>query len=120
MFLKEIKILNFRKIANTVIELNKGVNAFVGENNSGKTAIIDAIRLCLGARSYEMNGYITEEDFNDRSQKIDIQCKFIDLTKDDISKFLQYLTYENKQANLYVNLVVENGLKKIHLKNGKL
>ena len=33
------------------LRLRKGMNVFVGENESGKTAIIDAIRLALGVRS---------------------------------------------------------------------
>ena len=54
MFLKEVNLQNFRKFGNVNIsdkevalkvELKDGLNVFIGENDSGKTAIIDAIRI---------------------------------------------------------------------------
>lgn len=55
MYLKKLFIKNFRIFDKIGIELvfNKGVNAIIGENNSGKSSVIDAIRLvysmvCIG------------------------------------------------------------------------
>ena len=44
MYISELELENFRKYKNVNIKLNEGLNVIVGENNSGKTAIVDAIR----------------------------------------------------------------------------
>lgn len=44
MHISRIKISNFRIFENIDLKLNKGLNLLVGENDSGKTALIDAIR----------------------------------------------------------------------------
>lgn len=43
MYLEKLSIKKFRSINNITINLNKGVNIIIGENNAGKTAIIDAL-----------------------------------------------------------------------------
>lgn len=47
MYLKKLFIKNFRVFDESGIELvfNKGVNAIIGENNSGKSSVIDALRI---------------------------------------------------------------------------
>lgn len=49
MYLKKITIKNFRVFDETGIDVvfNKGVNAVIGENNSGKSSLIDAIRIAF-------------------------------------------------------------------------
>lgn len=52
MYLSILRLWNFRKYAGAdnkpglEIHFQKGVNVLIGENDSGKTAIVDAIRLC--------------------------------------------------------------------------
>jgi len=60
MFLSELKIWNFRKYGSGEsdapglhLKLNKGLNLLVGENDSGKTTIIDAVKLVLQTQSYD-------------------------------------------------------------------
>lgn len=45
MHITTIKIKNFRAIENLELNLNKGLNVLIGENNTGKTSIIDLLRL---------------------------------------------------------------------------
>jgi len=47
MYIKKLTIKNFRAFDEDGITLqfNKGVNAIIGENNSGKSAVMDAIRI---------------------------------------------------------------------------
>ena len=52
MHISNLKIRNFRSIENIDINLNKGLNVLIGENNSGKTAIIDILRLILDKGNY--------------------------------------------------------------------
>ena len=48
MYLSALKIQNFRQFGadqdSLVIEFNKGVTALVGENDAGKSSVIDALR----------------------------------------------------------------------------
>ena len=63
MFLEKFKIQNFRGINDLTLTFNKGLNIIIGENNSGKTRIIDALRLCLGYKDVDRTIYINENDF---------------------------------------------------------
>ena len=46
------------------LNLQKGVNVFVGENNAGKSAIIDALRICLSYGSAWRNISVDLSDFH--------------------------------------------------------
>lgn len=64
MYLREFKIRNFRCIESLDLTFNKGVNIIIGENNSGKTAIIDALRICLSYGKQWRDIYVNrDEDF---------------------------------------------------------
>lgn len=68
MIVSELKLYDFRKFKSNgnepglSITFHKGLNALIGENDSGKTAVIDAIKLVLLTQS---NEYIrpTDDDF---------------------------------------------------------
>jgi len=45
--IEKVKLRNFISHANTELELEDGVNIFIGQNGSGKTAVIDAITYAL-------------------------------------------------------------------------
>lgn len=64
MYLEKLTIKRFRSIYELNLTLNKGLNIFIGENNSGKSAIIDALRICLGyGKQWRDIGIRNEEDF---------------------------------------------------------
>ena len=54
MYISKVNIRNFRSFDDKGITavLKEGVNAIIGENNSGKSSFVDAIRLALGVGSY--------------------------------------------------------------------
>lgn len=116
MFLAELRIQNFRMFGEGeqtfVLPLKPGLTALVGENDTGKTVVIDALRLALGTRDQEFFR-IEETDFHQpadgtaRRTEIQIRCKFDNLTRRDIAAFVEYLTYEDRDGVkvpvLYVN-----------------
>jgi len=51
MHLCAIRLTNFRRFVDALIDLDEDLSIFVGANNSGKTSIAEAIRLFLGARA---------------------------------------------------------------------
>ena len=52
MWIKKIKIKNFRNYEEQEIYFNKNINIFYGENAQGKTNIIEAIYLCSLGKSF--------------------------------------------------------------------
>ena len=52
MWIKKIKINNFRNYKKQEINLNKNINIFFGENAQGKTNIIESIYLCSMGKSF--------------------------------------------------------------------
>ena len=55
MWIKELRINNFRNYKNEKIKFEKNINIFYGENAQGKTNIIEAIFLCSMGRSFRTN-----------------------------------------------------------------
>lgn len=70
MYLEKFNIKNFRTIENLSLTFNKGLNILIGENNSGKTAIIDALRICIGYGNLRRDLYVKESDFHYQKSSI--------------------------------------------------
>ena len=109
MHITDVKINNFRLLQNFELKLNKGLNLLIGENNSGKTALVDAIRYTLDTNSSEWNS-ISENDFHLNSRELKVQLKFEGLSQVQAAKFIEYLTHEQvsdteRRSVLYVNLI---------------
>lgn len=47
MKIKKLRIRNYKLFSDVTIEMNEGVNIFVGENDSGKTTILEALGMVL-------------------------------------------------------------------------
>jgi putative ATP-dependent endonuclease of the OLD family len=63
MYLEKFIIKNFRGIKDISLVFNKGLNVLIGENNTGKTAIIDALRVCLSYGNQKREIYVSKSDF---------------------------------------------------------
>ncbi len=105
MYISEINISNFRGFKKLNLCLNQGMNVLVGENNAGKTSIIDAIKCTLGTNSQEQC-FIQQSDFNNDAEEINIQLKFKNIEKFGY-KFVEYLTSDDGEICLYVNLIAK-------------
>lgn len=101
MYISAISIENFRLFGAGenafTLKLSPGLTAFVGENDSGKTAVIDALRLVLGTRDQDRVRLETS-DFHftqqgSRASEINITLTFSGLCASDRKCFAQYLTY---------------------------
>lgn len=106
MYLSQVKIWNFRKYGESkeekesvVVNFKKGLNLIVGENDSGKTAIIDAIKIVLGTQSYD-NIKVDENDFyrredGTRVEWLKIECTFNDLSDLETGRFLEWVELDD-------------------------
>lgn len=109
MFLSKLKMWNFRKYgtkenedAGITVVFNDRLNLIVGENDSGKTAIIDAIKLALGTQSYD-NVRVEENDFymgkdGIRTNLLKIECTFENLSDIEAGRFLEWI-YIDEEGN---------------------
>ena len=73
MWIKEIKINNFRNYNNEKIKLNKNINIFYGENAQGKTNIIESIFLCSLGKSFRAKKDIEMIKLNEENAIVEIE-----------------------------------------------
>lgn len=111
MYLSTLSIRNFRQFgdgdAAPQFTFQKGVTALVGRNDSGKSAVIDAIRYALLTRDQEFIR-IQPQDFHiDSSGRpagdICISCKLTALDDDEKGAFAEYLSYEGTDISMFIN-----------------
>lgn len=62
MFLKKINIQHFRGIEDLTLELDD-ICVLIGENNAGKSTVLDALRICL-TRSFRRGNSFDEYDYH--------------------------------------------------------
>ncbi len=87
MRLTKIRIKNFRSITDSGEITIDPLQAFVGENNAGKSNILRAISCFLSSGA----GGMKLEDFNDISQPASIECEFTGLEDEEKKKLGSYL-----------------------------
>ena len=111
MYLSALKIENFRQFGQAghglEISFNKGVTALVGENDAGKTAVIDAIRYVLQTRDAEYLKLQIEDfhidDSGAQADAITLVCTLDGLSKAELGAFAEYVTYKNKVGRLHIH-----------------
>lgn len=105
MYIRELKLWNFRRYGKNDWDLgrphlsvcfSKGLNVLIGENDSGKTAIIDAVKLVLKTHSYEWIK-VEDKDFSDlrTEDKLRIELIFADLQPEEAKNFIEWLGWES-------------------------
>jgi len=104
MYLEELKLWNFRKYGSIakidlekpslIVPFQKGLNVLIGENDSGKTAILDAIKLVLKTHAYEWIK-VEDKDFFLNSDKLRIELTFACLEPEEAKNFIEWLGWKN-------------------------
>jgi putative ATP-dependent endonuclease of OLD family len=114
MFLSLLFIESFRIFGSEAdgrhlrINLRPGLNVLAGENDSGKTAIVDALRHVLWTTSLEYHR-LTEDDFHIcgkvRAVSLRITCVFSGLSAVETARYLEWLSVDDEgKPVLYVTL----------------
>ena len=109
MYLSILKLWNFRKYCagvdnepGLVVHFKDGVNVLIGENDSGKTAIIDAIRYVLKTQSGEFIQFDDKDFYQDyegqRKDEFKIECVFDGLNGQDSGLFWEWLSWNNDKT----------------------
>jgi len=63
MYIRAVKIRNFKNLVNNAFEFDKNINTIIGENGTGKTNLFQAIRLAL---DNQFRLYLNEELFSNK------------------------------------------------------
>lgn len=114
MIISELRVYDFRQFKSVddapglKITFHKGLNALIGENDSGKTAVIDALKLVLLTQS---NEYIrpSDEDFykpvgEDACSEFKIDCTISDFTQNEAKNFIEYLSFNQTENGIEYTL----------------
>ncbi|MFN3554837.1 MAG: AAA family ATPase [Bacteroidales bacterium] len=114
MYIHRLRIWNFRKVGtfdnslavNTDkpgvdIYFKKGLNVLIGENDSGKTAVVDAIRFVLGTRTFE-NQRIGLDDFHyyddKQATELRIECTFRGLNLFQAGQLMEWAYLQDEKC----------------------
>ena len=109
MFLSSLHIKNFRGIREITLKFQKGLNVLIGENNCGKTAVADALRLVLSAGSVRRDISMTIDDFfcdssGIRAQIVELDVVFTELTPAEQGIFVEMLSIIDTTPQLKLHL----------------
>lgn len=108
MFLSKIKLWNFRKFGslgdidlerpNLELTFTPGLNVLIGENDSGKTAILEAIKLVLKTHAYERL-FLETDDFYNGTNDLRIELFIKGLSVSEAAHFTEWLGWDTEQPD---------------------
>lgn len=125
MIISELRVYDFRQFKSVdgapglKITFHKGLNALIGENDSGKTAVIDALKLVLLTQS---NEYIrpSDDDFykpvgEDACSEFKIDCTISEFTQNEAKTLSNIFrsTRLKMVLNIRLNSIIAHGKKDI-------
>lgn len=121
MYISELKLWNFRKYGDSIFDITqphlivpfkRGMNVLIGENDSGKTAIIDALKLVLRTNTFE-SIRIQHDDFFEDSDSLRIEVLIDELSEFEARFFTECsMPVAGKdycQLRLVLNVTRKNG-----------
>lgn len=123
MYISELKLWNFRKYGSEdfdltkphlIVPFKKGMNVLIGENDSGKTAIIDAIKYVLKTNAYE-SIRIQQDDFYNDKEHLRIELLIDDVTDSEASNFTEIMSPRENGDLASLKLVLDVARKDGHI-----
>lgn len=115
MYLSKIGIKNFRCFDADGVEVRfqPGINVIIGENNTGKSAVIDALRIAfsLGPGTREVS--MRPQDFHKLpdgsvAKEISLDLYFSELTEEEAANFSQMWIAHKPEAQLHIRCKLES------------
>ena len=103
--IKSIHITNFRSHIDFEMEFNQGLNVIIGENDAGKTTLIDSLKILFGNKKIDIN------DYNQLDFPVTIELK-----ESDYSYFFKSKIVEGELENKYYLKPSEEKKKRIRNK----
>ena len=117
MYIAQIKLWNFRQFTNSdgcinveephlSLEFVDGLNVLIGENDSGKTSILDAIKLVTKTHSIEWVR-LQESDFSYGTSRLRIEIVIKGIPNAIASLLVNKLLFDEESGEQYLVLVLE-------------
>lgn len=107
-YLKQLIIQNFATFKNQAIHFRPGFNAIIGETGSGKSLVLDALQLILGARADKK---VVRKDTDYSLIEASFQCE-----DPSVMKFLENEGYPLEGKELIIKrLIYKNGSTKTYI-----
>ena len=111
MYLARVHILNFRRLKDLTVEFVPGLNVIVGENNMGKSAVVDAIR-SLVPDPGETFLRLSEDDVHqpeegDPTGNICFELEFAGLSLEEEADLLDALVEEPDKSGFRARFSIE-------------
>jgi putative ATP-dependent endonuclease of OLD family len=108
MYLAKLTIKNFRAIASCDLRFSEGLNVIVGENNIGKSTVIDALRVLLPTID-QQSSILTDLDIGRANPKSPIELSYVfdGLSVDEEAVFIEALVPKGNgkyEAHFHVRL----------------
>lgn len=100
MYVKKLKLINYRNYENLQIDLGKHVNVFMGDNAQGKTNILEAIYYCGFAKSHR-----TSKDKELINWNGDISFISVNVAKDRLDKKIDINILKDGKKVIRVNSI---------------
>ncbi|GGO78937.1 ATP-dependent nuclease [Nonomuraea cavernae] len=96
MYLRELTLKNFRSCVDTTVEFQPTLTLLAGENNAGKSNIIEALRLATVPLSRRRSRYFEREDISrgQQDEGIEIRTRFHGLTPIQAGQYITALDTE--------------------------
>lgn len=123
MYISELKLWNFRKYGaddfdltnpHLTVPFKSGMNVLIGENDSGKTAIIDAIKYVLKTNAYESIRILQDDFYNDKDH-LRIELLIDDVTDDEAKNFTEISAPKENGGMASIKLVLDVVRKDGHI-----
>ncbi len=108
MYIKNIKLKNFRNYTNQEIKLNKNINIFFGDNAQGKTNIIESIYISSIGKSFRAKKDIEIVNIENKNESAIIEIEY---QKEDRDGKIKIEIKENK--NIFINGIKAKKLSEI-------
>lgn len=113
MYLQSLKLSNFRSCYDTTVEFQPTLTLLVGENNSGKSNVIEALRLATAPLNLRRMRFFEPEDrSHGRNDPVELDLVLDDLTDIQQAQYLTALDINNGQAHYKVRFRPDEDLPK--------
>lgn len=114
MYLSELRLWNFRKFGgdnnidltrpHLTVSFKNKLNILVGENDSGKTAIIDAIKLVIKTHAIEWIR-LEDSDFHNTTDNLRIELIFDGFNDVEASWFTEWLSWDDAAHKPFLRVI---------------
>ena len=105
MKLTRIKLENYRRLVDAEIEVRDHL-VLVGANDVGKSSLLRAIDLVLGASTAQLYGNLSVDDFRDPGQDLHFEVELADFSQDEKTLFADeiYVDPATNETSLTIQL----------------